>query len=170
MLYGKHGFSVHINAPKETVRDALWEDASYRDWTSAFMEGSYAVTDNWKEGTKVWFLDPKGSRMVSIVAENRPYEYMSFRHLGEVIDGVADTTSYKVKQWSGAFENYTLTRAGGRTHLEVNMGGNLSEDFKAYFAATLAKGFTEIKKDRGKKNRSSAGEFFTVDARRGKRI
>src|SRR6476620_9267221 len=102
----KMHFNLHINAPKEKVWSTLWEDASYRDWTSAFMEGSYAVTDNWKEGTKVLFLDPKGSGMVSIVAENRPYEYMSFKHLGEVIDGVADTTTYKVTQWSGAFENY----------------------------------------------------------------
>ena len=62
-------FSVDINASKEKVWDALWEDASYRKWTSAFMEGSYAVTDNWKQGTKVLFLDPKGSGMVSMVAE-----------------------------------------------------------------------------------------------------
>jgi uncharacterized protein YndB with AHSA1/START domain len=138
-------FSVDINASKEKVWDALWEDASYRDWTSAFMEGSYAVTDNWKEGTKVLFLDPKGSGMVSMVAENKPHEFMSFKHLGEVIDGIEDTTSDKVKQWSGAFENYTLTDSGGGTHLEVDMGGNLSEDFKAYFTATWPKALQKLK-------------------------
>ena len=98
-------FSIDINVPKEKVWNALWEDASYREWTSAFMEGSYAVTDNWKEGTKVLFLDPKGSGMVSMVAEDKPYGFMSFKHLGEVIDGVEDTTSDKVKQWAGALEN-----------------------------------------------------------------
>jgi len=138
-------FSVDIKAPKEKVWDALWEDASYRKWTSAFMEGSHAITDNWREGTKVLFLDPKGSGMVSMVAENKPYDFMSFKHLGEVIDGVEDTTSDRVKQWSGSFENYTLTESGAGTHLEVDMAGNLSEDFKAYFSATWPKALQKLK-------------------------
>jgi uncharacterized protein YndB with AHSA1/START domain len=61
----KINFSISINAPKEKVWKVLWNDDSYRKWTSAFAEGSYAVTDNWKEGTKVKFLDPKGSGMIS---------------------------------------------------------------------------------------------------------
>ena len=138
-------FSVDINASKEKVWDAFWEDASYRKWTSAFMEGSYAVTDNWKQGTKVLFLDPKGSGMVSMVAENEPYRFMSFKHLGEVIDGVEDTTSDKIKQWSGALENYTLTETGSGTHLDVYMQGNLSKDFKAYFSATWPKALQKLK-------------------------
>ncbi len=64
----KLNFSTSINAPKEKVWQTLWDDASYRKWTTAFTEGSYAVTDNWKEGTDVKFLDPKGSGMISRVA------------------------------------------------------------------------------------------------------
>ncbi|MEI9912589.1 MAG: hypothetical protein WDO71_24880 [Bacteroidota bacterium] len=51
-------FSISINAPKEKVWQVLWNDSSYRQWTSAFSEGSYVVTDNWKEGTKILFLSP----------------------------------------------------------------------------------------------------------------
>ena len=55
-------FSVDIKASREKVWNALWgDDSAYRKWSSAFTEGSYAVTDNWKEGTKVLFPDPKGS-------------------------------------------------------------------------------------------------------------
>jgi hypothetical protein len=55
----KLNFSINISAPKDKVWQTLWDDASYREWTSAFAEGSYAETDNWKEGSEVKFLDPK---------------------------------------------------------------------------------------------------------------
>ncbi|WP_371079172.1 hypothetical protein, partial [Salmonella enterica] len=109
--------STQINASREKVWSTLWEDASYRAWTSAFTEGSHAQTDNWKEGSKVLFLDGNGRGMVSMVAVNRPNEFMSFRHLGEIHNGVEDTTSDKVKEWAGSHENYTLTDEGSGTLL-----------------------------------------------------
>jgi hypothetical protein len=51
----KMNFNISINALKEKVWNALWKDATYTKWTSAFTEGSYAVTDNWKEDSKVYF-------------------------------------------------------------------------------------------------------------------
>lgn len=127
----KINFSTSINAPREKVWKVLWDDASYREWTSAFAEGSYAQTDNWKEGTKVLFLGPGGSGMVSKVASNKPFSYMSFEHLGEVTDGVEDTLSEKVKAWAGARENYTLSDDNGTTKLIVDM--DITEEFKDYF-------------------------------------
>lgn len=62
-------FAVHINAAKEKVWNALWEDTSYRNWTDAFAEGSHAVTDNWMQGTKVLFLDGKGKGMASCTGQ-----------------------------------------------------------------------------------------------------
>lgn len=134
----KISFSTNINASKEKVWDALWEDANYRNWTTAFYEGSYAQTDNWKVGTKVLFLGPDGSGgsggMVSKVAANRPNEFMSFEHLGEVKNGVEDTTSDKVKVWAGAMENYTLTEAGGKTTVAVEL--DIDAAYKDYFVKT----------------------------------
>src|SRR6476620_5813324 len=117
----KLNFSTHINASKEKVWNTLWNDATSRAWTSAFAEGSYVKTDNWKEGTKVLFLDPDDNGMVSMVAKNKPNEYMSFKHLGEVKKGVEDTGSERMKGWAGAMENYTLKEENGKTILFVEM-------------------------------------------------
>jgi hypothetical protein len=136
-------FSKTINAPKEKVWNVLWNDTSYRDWTSAFAEGSYAQTDNWKEGTKVLFLDPKGSGMVSTVAKNKPNEFMSFKHLGVVKDGIEDTESENVKGWAGALENYTLAEDNGKTKLDVEMDS--TDDFKDYFLKTWPIALEKVK-------------------------
>src|SRR5262245_48323986 len=123
----KLNFNVMINATPEKVWKVLWTDDTYRKWTSAFSEGSYAETD-WKQGSKVLFLDGQGSGMISRIAESRPNEYMSFEHLGEVKDGIEDTTSESVKQWAGAHENYTLKKVNGKTELTIDM--DITEDFK----------------------------------------
>ena len=139
----KLNFSIDINAPREKVWKTLWEDSSYRKWTSVFMEGSCVETDNWKEGSKVLFLDGKGSGMVSKVVVNKPNEYMSFEHLGEVKDGIEDTSSEKVKIWAGSKENYTLKDAGGKTELTVDM--DIAEDYKEMFQNMWPKAMEQIK-------------------------
>jgi hypothetical protein len=139
----KFNFSATLNASKEKVWNILWSDASYRAWTSVFTEGSYAETDNWKEGTKVLFLSQGGDGMVSMVAVNKPNEYMSFKHLGMVKNGVEDTSSDEVKAWAGAMENYTLKEENGKTTLTVEM--DTTDDFKDYFMNTWPKAMEKIK-------------------------
>ena len=139
----KINFSATINAPREKVWKVLWDDASYRDWTSAFAEGSYAETDDWKEGSKVLFLDPRGSGMVSMVAMNKPKEFMSFKHLGVVKDGIEDTKSEAVQEWAGAMENYTLTDENGKTKLIVDMDS--TGEFKDYFLKTWPVALEKVK-------------------------
>jgi uncharacterized protein YndB with AHSA1/START domain len=139
----KLNFSTSINASKEKVWQTLWDDANYRKWTSAFTKGSYAETDNLKEGTDVKFLDPKGSGMISRVAANRPNEYMSFEHLGEIKDGVEDRTSEKVKEWAGAKENYTLKEANGVTTLAIDM--DITDEYKDMFTEMWPKALEKVK-------------------------
>ena len=127
----KLNFSIDINASKERVWNVLWDDDSYRKWTTPFAEGSYAQTDNWKEGSKVLFLGPGGEGMVSKVASNKKNEYMSFEHLGMIKNGVGDTESDSVKAWAGAKEDYRLTDVNGKTQLAVDMDS--IDDFKDYF-------------------------------------
>lgn len=124
-------FKTVINAAPEKIWNVLWNDDTYRKWTSAFAEGSYAETD-WKEGSKVLFLDGNGRGMVSRIEKTKPYEYMSIEHLGEVNNGVEDTTSEKVKDWAGAHENYTLKKVNGKTELSVDM--DINDEFKEMFA------------------------------------
>jgi len=139
----KLNFSTSIKASKEKVWQTLWDDANYRKWTSAFSEGSYAETDNWKEGTDVKFLDPKGCGMISRVAANRPNEYMSFEHLGEIKEGVEDRTSERIKEWAGAKENYTLKEANGVTTLAIDM--DITDEFKDMFTEMWPKALEKVK-------------------------
>jgi hypothetical protein len=113
-------YSTTIHAPRERVWRALWDDATYREWTSEFCEGSYAVTD-WKAGSKALFLSPSGEGMVSRIAVHRPNEFLSIEHLGIVKDGVEDTSPETTKGWAGAHENYTLSDDGDGVLLTVDI-------------------------------------------------
>ena len=139
----KINFSTSINAPKEKVWEILWNLDSYKAWTTAFCEGSQVKTDNWKEGSKVLFLDPKDSGMVSMVAVNKPNEYMSFQHLGEVKEGVEDTTSESAKAWAGSTENYTLKGENGTTTLSVDM--DITPEFKEMFEKMWPNALEKVK-------------------------
>ena len=52
-------FSIDIKAPKEKVWYSLWDEENYENWTSAFSEGSHAISD-WNEGSKIYFLGSGG--------------------------------------------------------------------------------------------------------------
>ena len=135
--------STVINAPKEKVWEMLWNLDAYRTWTTAFTEGSDVQTDNWKEGSKVLFLDPNGSGMVSTVAAHRPNEFMSFQHQGEVHNGIEDTGSEKVKAWAGAKENYILEGENGKATLTVEM--DVTDDFRDYMLKTWPLALEKVK-------------------------
>lgn len=138
----KINFSTKINATKEKVWKILWDDETYRKWTSVFTPGSYAESD-WKEGSKILFLDGNGSGMVSKIETNRPNEFMSFKHLGEVKNGVEDTESDKVKGWAGAHENYTLKQVNGITELSVDI--DMNDEYKEMFMKIFPKALEQVK-------------------------
>ena len=135
-------FSLTIDAPREVIWTTMLQDETYRQWTTAFQEGSYAVTD-WKQGSKALFLAPDGSGMVSRVAEHRPNEYLSLEHLGIVKDGHEITDSDEVKGWAGARENYTLREHDGYLTLDIEM--DTTEDHKQYFVDTWPKALAALK-------------------------
>lgn len=138
----KISFSTSINAPKEKVWDILWQDENYRAWTSAFSEGSYAASD-WNEGSKIQFLDGKGSGMYSTIEKKIPNELMSFRHIGEVKDGVEQPLDEKTKSWSGGRETYKLEGSGDKTALTVEL--DVVDDFLDYLSKTFPKALQNVK-------------------------
>jgi uncharacterized protein YndB with AHSA1/START domain len=112
-------FETLIQAPRETVWRTMLDQETYRIWTAEFTAGSY-YEGSWEEGARIRFLSPDGGGMVAVIDENRPFEHISIRHLGEIRGGVDDTESGAVRSWAGeAFERYTLHEADGKTRLEV---------------------------------------------------
>ena len=153
----KVNFSAAIHAPKQRVWYVLWEKSFYEQWTRLFAEGSTVKTDGWKEGSMVQFLGPNENGMVSMVVANKPNEYMSFRHLGIVKDGVEDTTSDEATGWAGAMENYTLKEENGITALTVEM--ETTEEYKDYFNNKWPKALAKVKE------LSEAKTMITVTAK-----
>ena len=130
-------FNTTINASKEKVWDILWSDASYRKWTSVFSEGSHAESD-WQEGSRVNFLDGKGSGMYSIIDKKIPNTEMTFKHIGEIKDG-----QEKEAEWAGAKERYLLNGENDVTQLLVEL--DMNEEFKGYFENTFPKALQLVK-------------------------
>ena len=79
-------FNIKINAPKEKVWETLWSDPSYKQWTAAFSEGSYAVSD-WKEGSEIKFLNADGEGMYSLIEKKIINKQMTFNHLRYIKNG-----------------------------------------------------------------------------------
>ena len=139
-------FSIVINATIEKVWNTMLDDKTYRIWTEEFSPGSHYI-GNWDKGSKILFLGPsndgKLAGMVSRIKENKLHKYISIEHLGEVYDGVEDTTSERVKVWAGALENYTFIDKNGKTELIVDM--NINEEFKEMFEGMWPKALQKLK-------------------------
>ena len=137
----KLNFSIVIDAPISKVWDTMLEDKTYRIWTEEFSPGSHYI-GNWNQGSKILFLGPsndgKLAGMVSRIKENKLHKY-----LGEVYDGVEDTTSDRVKVWAVALENYTFINKDGKTELVVDL--DINEEFKEMFEGMWPKALQKLK-------------------------
>jgi len=131
----KREYKIEIYADARMVWYALWDDVHYRKWTSAFNEGSYAKTDDWKEGSTVHFLNPEGNGMFSIITENKSFQKMTFTHKGEIKNFIEQPVNEKSAEWVNGIESYTLTEQNGMTNLLVE--ANLPEDFVEFTDQTF---------------------------------
>lgn len=114
-------FSIDIKAEKTKIWKALWNESSYREWAGIFFEGSYAITDNWEEGSKVLFLSPDQSGIYSIIETHIPNKIMMFKHIGNVLKGKEQPIDDETKKWSGTKEIYTLTEGADCNILTVDI-------------------------------------------------
>jgi len=138
-------YSININAPKEKVWDTMLNLDTYKQWTEVFSPGSTYKGD-WSKGSKILFLGPAehgDMGMVSRIADNQPYKFISIEHVGEVMNGVEDTTSDKVKRWAGAHENYTFRENNGSTEVSVDV--DTVEEYADMFKDMWPKALQKLK-------------------------
>lgn len=136
-------FSTTIAAPPDTVARTMTDPDSYRDWTSAFAEGSH-YEGSWEAGRRIRFLSPSGEGMLSEIAEHRPNEFISIRHLGFIgPGGVEDTQSDAVKAWAPAFENYSFHAVPEGTRLVVDQ--DVPPDWESMLAESWPKALARLK-------------------------
>lgn len=137
-------FDIHILAPREQVWRQMLYSPGYEDWTSAFCAGS-SYKGSWDTGAQIRFLDPTGAGgMVSEIAEHRPAQYVSIRHLGFIRDGVEDTCSEAVRAWAPCYENYSFTDEAGGTRVRVAL--DLFGEYESYMKDTWPKALDRLKR------------------------
>jgi len=135
-------YAIHINAPRSKVWDVMLNDATYRDWTSVFMPGSYYKGD-WSQGSKMLFLGPgaegeKEGGMAATVKEHRPQEFISLEYHAEIRNGV------EVPMKGNGFENYTLNDKDGGTEVSVDLL-NLPDEYADMFNDSWPKALKRLK-------------------------
>ena len=139
-------FSTTINAPKEKVWHIMLDDETYRQWTSAFMEGSY-YDGSWTAGSNMRFLAPEPdgtvSGMLSEIKEVRPYEFVSIRNLGEIKKGEEVLFTGEDTGGQEMLENYTFRDKGGATELSIDVDS--SEEYSKMFEEIWPKALAKLK-------------------------
>lgn len=138
-------FDVEINALPQKVWEVLFTDEYYPKWTEVFCEGSHAVTD-WQQGSKVLFLDNKGSGMIALIEKSDPGKRMVFKCTGEVKNGEDDYESEGAQMVNGATESYTLENHDGTTLLTVELaGGSFPTGVMDFFRDAWPKALEKVK-------------------------
>jgi uncharacterized protein YndB with AHSA1/START domain len=135
-------FRTIIKAPVAVVWEIMLGAESYPRWTAPFTEGSY-YQGSWGQGSRVKFLTPSGDGMIAEIAENRPNEFLSIRHLGYVVNGVEDTESETVRAWAPAFENYSFRSTPEGTQLVIDQ--DVTADFEQFMKDAWPKALELLK-------------------------
>lgn len=136
-------FSIDIKAPKEKVWYSLWDDENYENWTSAFCEGSFTISD-WNEGSKIYFLGPGGGGgMSSKISIKKPFDLMSFSHISEIMDFKELALTEETQAWSGSEERYDLTENNGITTVKVTV--DIVETHADFFNEAFPKALQKLK-------------------------
>ena len=136
-------YETVIDAPLQKVWDILWGPETYSEWTKFFSSSTSHMKSDWKVGGKTYFVDSNNEGMVSTIDSLEEPNQIVFKHLGMIKDGVEDTESMEVKQWSGAFEKYFLIDFGGKTKLHAEI--QTEKDWEEHMNTGFTKGLEVIK-------------------------
>ena len=132
-------FEIQIDASPVIGWDCLWKLENYKLWTSVFCEGSYYETTDFKEGNRIHLLTPEGHGMYSIIEKLEPNKFLSFRHLGDILD----FKELENKSWENAIESYELTKNDKGTYLKVAV--DTLEKYIPFMEQTFPKALSVLK-------------------------
>lgn len=139
-------FQITINAPVNKVYKTMLDKQHYNEWTVEFDPTSHFI-GSWEQESKMLFVgtdkDGEESGMVSWIKQNIPDKIVTIEHLGLYQDGKEILTGDEVNKWSGATEEYRFTDQGGKTLLEVELGGLM--EYRSYFLETWPKALNKLK-------------------------
>lgn len=130
-------YEIEINAEPEKVWSVLWSEITYRQWTTAFKEGSF-YEGVLEENSIVKFLDPKNNGMYSRVIKVIPNQEIKFLHLGEIYEGIE-----VAQEWGDATEAYFLEENDEGTLLRTVI--NTPAEFKSFFEEKFPKAMNIVK-------------------------
>jgi uncharacterized protein YndB with AHSA1/START domain len=135
-------FNTIINASREKVWNTMLEKDTYQEWTVPFHEGS-TYDGNWEEGSEIKFIGPSEDGVVSgmyaLIAASRPHEFVSIKHLGELIDG--EKNPWLIVEGQEGYENYTFkdTEDGTELLVELSVPAEWKDMFNDMWPRALAK-------------------------------
>ncbi|ETN96666.1 hypothetical protein SAMN04487906_2184 [Zhouia amylolytica] len=142
-------FKIDINASAEKVYNTMLginNIETYNQWTSEFNPTS-TYEGSWDKGSKIYFIgtDKNGKKvgMISEIADNIPYRFVSIRHYG-ILDGENEITEGpEVEEWAGGLENYSFHEDNGVTTVAVST--DAADDYHDYFNTTWSKALNKLK-------------------------
>jgi uncharacterized protein YndB with AHSA1/START domain len=135
-------FSTSIKASREKVWNTMLEKDSYQEWTVPFHEGS-TYEGNWEEGSEMKFIGPSEDGIVSgmyaVIATNRPQEFISIKHVGEIMNG--EKNPWPVVEGQEGYENYTFkdVDSGTEVSVELTVPAEWKDMFNDMWPKALAK-------------------------------
>jgi len=139
-------FQITIDKPADKVYNTMLDKRSYSEWTTEFDPTS-RYEGSWQTGSKMLFIgtDKNGKEggMVSRISRNIPNKILTIEHLGLYQDGEEITSGDEVDKWAGATEEYRFIDTGGKTLLEVELGGLM--EYRSYFLETWPKALNKLK-------------------------
>ena len=136
----QYTFSISINARREKVWSTLWDEKTYRDWSSNIDEDIY-IKGELKAGAEVQFISAHGGfGVTNIVEKFQPNELVTFKH---TMDTKEFGTQPRPDQWTGGRETYALTELGGVTTLTLTI--DIPSDLEGLMPERFTKALQRIK-------------------------
>jgi uncharacterized protein YndB with AHSA1/START domain len=132
-------FSIEINATKEGVWDALWQDKTLREWAGIIDPGTHMV-GKLKEGGEIQFISGNGYGVTSLVEKLIEGEFVLLRHSADTKESGKQE---REKQWTGGKESYSLVEEDGTTTL--TLVSDVPPELEEYFKDNYPKALGRIK-------------------------